>query len=121
MKAQFNVRIEVEFTLTKEQFKLLTEAIQNGEKRHEATIGNFWFGNMNRFNYSDDPESCFLSCTTRQLDTVILKSIEMHKSYHPDEEIRLVYVKMWDDFYRLLKTAIEKRNSLQEVETEFEV
>lgn len=119
MKAQFDIGVKVEFTLTEEQFQLLTNAIENGEKSHEATVGNFWYNNMNMFKYSEDPENCFLSCTTRQLDTVILKSIEMHKSYCPDQEHRLVYVKMWDDFYRLLKLAIEKRNQLSDIEKEF--
>lgn len=112
MKAQLHIDVYVEFILNKEQFRLLTEAIQNGEKSHEATIGHFWYGNMNLFNYSDTPYDCWLSCTTRQLDTVILHSIEMLKSYCADQGQKKIYREMWDFFFQLLKTAGEKRNVL---------
>jgi hypothetical protein len=121
MRAQLVVEVYVEFTLNKIQFDLLTEAIKNGEKSHEATIGHFWYGNMNMFNYSDAPYDCFLSCTTRQLDTVILKSIEMLKSYCADEEQKKIYREIWDKLFTLLKMAIEKRNELSSQQTEFEL
>lgn len=121
MRAQLAVEVYVEFTLNKIQFELLTAAIKNSEKSHEATIGHFWYGNMNMFNHSDAPYDCWLSCTTRQLDTVILGSIEMLKSYCADGEQKKIYREMWDKFFALLKTAIEKRNSLQALETEIEL
>lgn len=83
MKYSFTYKIDVQFSLTKDEFDLITEAIKHGERSYAANHGEWWYGNMNRFNWwleesDSDKEELPLSGTFSQIDRIIMKSLELH-------------------------------------------
>jgi len=116
MEYQLIHSIEILFTLTNEEFKLLTDAIQSGDKSYEATIGQFWYGNMNRRLLTPDgsKEAVFYTATTRQMDVVILKSLEKYaNSNMPGGHWKLGKL-LFERLYIVLGLAIEKCSSLND-------
>ncbi len=114
MKYQLVYSIEINFTLTDDEFKLLTDAIQSGEKAYEATRGQFWYGNMNRRLLTPDgaKEDCFYSATTRQMDVVILKSLEKYASFPGQGDHWMLGKALFCKLYNVLKDAIEISSTL---------
>ena len=105
--------IEINFTLSDDEFKLLTDSIQEGEKSHEATVGQFWYGNMNRRQFcSNKKEECFLSATTRQMDVVILKSLEKFVTFSNVGPYWKLGAELYEKLYKVLKNAIDLANGL---------
>lgn len=116
MEYQLNFNVEINFTLTDDEFRLLTDAIQSGEKSYEATIGQFWFGNMNRrlLTPAGEKENIFYSSTTRQMDVVILKSLEKYVTSNmpvANEHWKLGQA-LYEKLYKVLKDAVDFSNSL---------
>lgn len=114
MEYQLGFKIEINFTLTDDEFKLLTDAIQSGEKSYEATIGQFWYGNMNRRLLTPDgeKENVFYSSTTRQMDVVLLKSLEKYVTYHGEGDHWVLGAALYEKLYKVLKNAVDLANGL---------
>ncbi|WP_316778295.1 hypothetical protein [Pedobacter antarcticus] len=109
MEYQLSFNIEINFTLSDEEFKIVTDAIQSGEKSYEATIGQFWYGNINRRLLTPDgsKEAVFYSATTRQMDTVILKSLEKFVSFRGKQEYWKLGAEVYMKLYKVLKSAVD--------------
>lgn len=114
MEYQLGFSIEINFTLTDEEFKLVTDAIQSGEKSYEATVGQFWYGNMNRRLLTPDgeKEKVFYSATTRQIDIVILKSLEKFVTFPGKGDHWKLGRDLYEKLYKVLKNAVDFSNSL---------
>lgn len=118
MNYQFSYNIEVNFNLTQEEFDLVTLAIQNGERKVEGTQGHFWAGNVNRYNwYLEDLKNKVkdinifpLVATFRQIDTVIMKSLEKYINY-PNKNQELAK-QLFNNMMELLKNINKKHQEI---------
>ena len=93
MEVEYQYNISLYISLTDEQFELVNTAINEcSETKYAATYGNFWYGNLNSRKFctekGDTPPK--INCTYRQLDAVILKSLE-RMSYAGNEYQELYY------------------------------
>lgn len=113
MKYAFEYSIEIYFSLTEKEFLLLTEAIKkSNEYSYHCDIGGFWYGNMNARNWNEDREDYKHTATTRQLDTVILKSLERYASFHKDSEENKLGMALYQNLFTVLKCAIQERGNI---------
>jgi len=115
MKVSYDYNITVNFDLSDEQFDLLTEAMQNHTDCKGATMqGEFWYGNMNRRRFKEDPSPyATYQATTRQLDTRVIKALEPYVNYVlPDKEKQERGMALYHDLMKVLKDAIEHHNLL---------
>jgi hypothetical protein len=114
MEYQLGFNIEISFTLTDEEFKIVTDSIQEGEKSYEATIGQFWYGNMNRRLLTPDgeKENIFYSASTRQMDTIILKSLEKFVTFRSNQDRWKIGAELYHKLYKILKNAVDFSNCL---------
>lgn len=118
MNVSYKYDITVMMELSDEQFDLLTEAMKNHSDCEGATrVGEFWYGNMNRRRWKDDPlpnqEPTLYYATTRQLDTKVIKSLEPYVNYDMgDKEKQAKGVALYYELMKVLKDAIEHHNLL---------
>lgn len=107
MKYQLEYNISIHFTLTDAEFEILTDAIKNNDEvRHHAELGGFWYGNINRRNFSKDKAECMHEVTTRQMDTVILKALEYYKFHGQKSPFYQIGKSLFIMFFKSLEHAI---------------
>lgn len=112
MKYYLNVKIEIDFVLTDEEFQAVDEAIKNfDETKRFAELGGFWYGNTGRRDFSKQEhpeEECYLSATYSQMDRVIVKALEQRAMFHnPKFETTGDHINLYRKFMNMLKDANE--------------
>ncbi len=110
MKATLHYDVLVDLVFISEEFRLLDIAIRaSGEYAYHAELGQFWYGACNHQRFwdeSEDEDPCIHTFTRRQVDTVLIKSIEMLAHY--DNPSREAYYKLYEELMNVLREAINR-------------
>lgn len=122
MEYNLSYQITINFKLTDAEFELLTEAMKNHSDCKGATMkGEFWYGNMNRYRWKKDEKATdpwdYYSCTTRQMDTKVIKSLEPFVNYHMgDKDKQALGRTLYYKLMNLLRDVIAHSNELHSVQ-----
>ena len=113
MKTSLIYDVLIDIVFTDEEFQLLDSAIRNDSQLSGwAQLGQFWYGvATGRPYYVNEDQIC--TFTTRQVDTVLIKSIEMLAKYPNDDIVK--YAKLYRKLMGVLKSAIDRRTKLNKV------
>lgn len=108
MRTELSYDVTIDIVFTDEEFELLDNAIcNNSQLRYAATVGNFWYGLKNsRPHYYNEGEDHICTFKRRQVDTVLIKSVEMLA------QVETKYYAIYSDLMKALQKAIERNNEL---------
>lgn len=136
MKYQFDVRLEILFELTIQEFELIDQAIKNNpESVFESEHGQWWYGQTNSFKWYHEQarapsiikeEPHFTTGTFRQIDKHIMKSLErlgqqLLFGLEEDKVKAGICIKLFAKFMTLLRLAndryaeISKTSQIKEI------
>jgi hypothetical protein len=109
MKYQLSHNIDIDFTLSDDEFSAIDQAIKNlDETKHYAQHGQFWYGQTGRREASLIKNECFLTVSTRHMDIVILKSLEQYVQFrNPAFETTGVHLSLYKRLHKVLKNTSE--------------
>lgn len=114
MNYQLSYSIEIYFTLTDEEFKILTHAMNNSEYSYDTKQGGFWYGAINLRTYLNSKSKkeretdTFHHASSRDVQK-LCKSLEPYGNGWLRDETG---VKLYHTLYKLISSSLARVNQL---------